>query len=74
MSGDQIGPGKVLEGFESLIFEQEEVTPQIEPESSPNQIVQSESRSNFENINPRQSELTGTRPRTVQGVFRKKVT
>ena len=73
MSGDQIGPGKVLEGFESLIFEEEETTPRIEPESKPKPIAQSESRSDFKNVNSRQGELTGTRPRTIQGIFRKKI-
>lgn len=78
MTGDPIGPGKVLEGFESLIFsnDNEETTPLTGTSESPPQIAQSdqstpqEDRSDYNSTDQKQGELTKPHPRNVQKIFR----
>ncbi len=70
MSANDIGPGKVLEGFQSLIFkgEDEEHTPVLE--NTPQVTANAAPQSSYQQKDGRQEKLTEVAPRRLPQIFR----
>lgn len=71
MSDQRIGPGKVLEGFQSLIHTDEPDAPENgSPAGVSSTRAPSSDRSTFQSPNEKQRELTGVKPRLLPKTWR----
>lgn len=72
MSGKELGPGKVLDGFQSLIFQNEEDESTPVTESPQEQKAGAPApQSSYQQRDTRQEKLTEVAPRRLPQFFRK---